>query len=74
MLCIQKAKKDCIVNIALYFILVVIVSEKRIIYISLGFLVNKLLQSFKQLMGNTGDLDSHEITKYHNVKFQKFMS
>lgn len=32
---------------------------------SLGLLVIKPLQSFKHLMGNTGDLHSHEITIYH---------
>ncbi|XP_025194273.1 52 kDa repressor of the inhibitor of the protein kinase-like [Melanaphis sacchari] len=34
-------------------------------YMTLGLLVNKPLQNFKHLMGNTGDLHSHEITKYH---------
>lgn len=32
---------------------------------TLGLLVNKPLQNFKHLMGNTGDLHSYEITKYH---------
>lgn len=32
---------------------------------NLGLLVNKPLQNFKHLMGNTGDHHSHEITKYH---------
>lgn len=34
-------------------------------YMSLGLLVIKPLQSFKHLMGNTGNLHSHEITIYH---------
>ncbi|XP_050065546.1 52 kDa repressor of the inhibitor of the protein kinase-like [Aphis gossypii] len=34
-------------------------------YMTLGLLVNKPLQNFKHLMGNTGDLHSHEITNYH---------
>jgi len=32
---------------------------------TLGLLINKPLPNFKHLMGNTGDLHSHEITKYH---------
>jgi len=37
--------------------------EKK--YITLGLLVNKPSQNFKHLIRNTGDLHSHEITKYH---------
>lgn len=41
-------------------------STRKKNYMFLGLLVNKLLQSFKHWMRNTGDLHSHKITKYPN--------
>jgi len=45
-------------------------------YTSLGLLANKPLKNFKHLMGSTGDLHSHETTKYHKesiLKAQNFL-